>query len=369
MAQTKDYRLGEFTFPRGWFMIAEASELMDGKPLPVRFFGKEFALYRGLTSGKVILLDAYCPHMGTNLAGPNHTSYVVQDNLGTNIEGDSIRCPYHAWRFGPDGKCDDIPYHEGEPPANACVKSWTVHESLGAVWVWHDPEGGEPQWDPPAFEGHEDPAWVNPAYDHLGILNQHPQEVVDNIVDYSHLDPVHGSTVTNFENEIIGHTAVQRQCGPHRTLVTPDGLSPILHTITWYEGPGVLFSDMTGMGESRILITHTPVDDGSIKVWHALWVKSMTGSEVATVADRVTAKQFQETAKLAFAQDFELWATKAPCINGMFLPSDGPFMKSRIWYRQFYNPKAKQKEYLDMCEGYYVPQGVEPYTPEKKSAA
>ena len=25
MALTKDYGLGEFTFPRGWFMVAEAS--------------------------------------------------------------------------------------------------------------------------------------------------------------------------------------------------------------------------------------------------------------------------------------------------------------------------------------------------------
>jgi hypothetical protein len=37
---------------------------------------------------------------------------------------DGIRCPYHAWRFGPDGKCDDIPYHSGPIPAAACVKSW-----------------------------------------------------------------------------------------------------------------------------------------------------------------------------------------------------------------------------------------------------
>ena len=26
MAKTQDYRLGEFTFPRGWFMVAESAQ-------------------------------------------------------------------------------------------------------------------------------------------------------------------------------------------------------------------------------------------------------------------------------------------------------------------------------------------------------
>jgi len=40
MATTKDYRLGEFTYPRGWFMIAEACELNTYKPLAVRFLAR-----------------------------------------------------------------------------------------------------------------------------------------------------------------------------------------------------------------------------------------------------------------------------------------------------------------------------------------
>ena len=83
MATTKDYRLGEFTFPRGWFMIADADELNTHKPLAVRFFGKDFALYRGRSTGQVVLLDAHCPHMKTHLAAPNTTSYVVVDGGGT----------------------------------------------------------------------------------------------------------------------------------------------------------------------------------------------------------------------------------------------------------------------------------------------
>ena len=42
MATTAEYGLGEFTFPRGWFMVGESSKITD-KPQGVKFFGQEFA--------------------------------------------------------------------------------------------------------------------------------------------------------------------------------------------------------------------------------------------------------------------------------------------------------------------------------------
>src|SRR3954468_16755022 len=85
MATSAEYGLGEFVFPRGWFMVADVAELKEGVPLNVRFFARDFVVYRG-ASGKIVMLDAYCPHMGTHL-GKNTTSYVVRDH--THIEGDS----------------------------------------------------------------------------------------------------------------------------------------------------------------------------------------------------------------------------------------------------------------------------------------
>ena len=74
---------------------------------------------------------------------------------------------------------------------------------------------------------------------------------------------------------------------------------------------------------------------------------------------RIVAEMFQETSRLSFAQDFEIWRHKAPNILGMYLPSDGPFLKARQWYKQFYNPLAKQSEYLEGTEGQrWVPKGA-----------
>jgi 3-ketosteroid 9alpha-monooxygenase subunit A len=58
MAKSSEYGLGPHTFARGWYVIAEASELSD-RPLALRFFDKDFALYRG-KSGQLVLLDAHC---------------------------------------------------------------------------------------------------------------------------------------------------------------------------------------------------------------------------------------------------------------------------------------------------------------------
>ena len=369
MAQTKDYRLGEFTYPRGWFMIAEDKELNTHKPLAVRFFGRDFALYRGMATGKVVLLDAYCPHMQTHLGAKNTTSYVVLDNNGTNIIGDDIVCPYHGWKFGADGVCNDIPYHDGPIPAAARVKSWLVKESMGAIWVWHDPEGGEPDYDVPSLPIENDPSWVRPGYDHLGTLNMHPIEAVDNIADYGHFSPIHGSSTEGFENEFHGHEAIQRMRGPHRTLTDPStGVSTVLHTITKYVGPGALQSHMTGMFDSYLVINHTPVEDGKVMVWHGLWVKAPSGQATVTPIDRILGQQFQQTALTAFSQDFECWSQKAPNINGMYLPSDGAFIRARAWYKQFYNPRAKYEEYEEQFEGpVYVPRGSEPYTVSGKT--
>jgi 3-ketosteroid 9alpha-monooxygenase subunit A len=106
---------------------------------------------------------------------------------------------------------------------------------------------------------------------------------------------------------------------------------------------------MLGMGESIIFIAHTSVDDGVIKVWHGLLVKS--ANPVATPADVVAARAYQEASCLAFAQDFDVWANKRPALSVLQVPGDGPFHKSRIWYRQFYNPRARKQEFLKQVEG------------------
>lgn len=342
MATTAEYRLGENTFARGWHMIADATAL--GKtPMPLRFFARDMVLYRG-ESGTPHLVDAYCPHMGAHL-GRNETSYIVRDN--ERIEGESIRCPFHGWRFGADGHCNQIPYSDQKPPSAAKIKTWQVVERAGIIWMWHDTEEKEPDHPLPAFDQWNNPNWVRWAIDDLGELSQHPIEVVDNMTDFAHFIPIHGSRdIEYFYNEFDDHVQWQMFGAGHRTLVQEgEGL---LELDTWYNGPAILQSSMRGSFPTHMLIAHTPIEDGKIHVWHALMVDM---GRTATEADVPMARAYQQASVDAFAQDFEIWTHKRPCLAPLMVRGDGPTDKCRIWYKQFYNPIAQAGDFQKRVNG------------------
>jgi 3-ketosteroid 9alpha-monooxygenase subunit A len=186
--------------------------------------------------------------------------------------------------------------------------------------------------------------------DHLGTLPIHPQEILDNMTDLAHFMPVHGSTdIVYFENEFRDHVIMQRLGSGHRTLVDNTHL---LENDTWYTGPSILLSKMEGQHPSVIMICNTPVEDGEVRVWYALAVKvSDTRADKAGLA---IARGYQDTALDAFAQDFELWKYKEAAISILQVPDDGPFHKGRIWYRQFYNPRANAGDFQSRVNGVHV---------------
>ena len=354
MATSKDYGLGEFAYPRGWFVIAP-SDQVTRQPQGIRFFGQELALYRG-ESGRAVLLDAFCPHMKANIA-KNATSYVVHDG---NVEGDSIRCPFHAWRFGPDGRCNEIPYHDGPIPEAAKIRAWRIEERYGMLLAWHDPEGGEPDYALPDLPEWDDPSWMHWAPESLGAIAIHPVELLDNMADIAHFGPVHGlgrsyeEGVAYYENTIAGINLRQRQGGTHRAA-PGDGILQESDGI--YTGPALLFTRIRFEQQHIIMLTaHTPVDEGVSEVVFGLMVQA--SSNEPSDADRQLAAFMLESMRAAFKQDFEIWLHKAPCPRPMQVRSDGPFDKVRDWYRQFYNPRAETSAYHQRLDGTYTVHNV-----------
>lgn len=347
MATAAEYGLGPNTFPRGWFIVAESKELDQG-PMAVRFWGQDLALYRG-ESGKPVLLDAYCAHMGTHLT--NSDSAMIVKN-GMQIEGDSIRCPYHGWRYNSDGDVDDIPYHDGPCPKSASIRSYPVVDKMGIVMAWFDPDGREPDFEPPFLEQWDDPQWVRWELDHLGELDIHPQEILDNMADARHLGPTHGAPCEYFENEFKDHIVVQRQGGEMQLYNT------YLYTTTWYTGPGLLLSKQV-FGDNEIfeLIANTPVDDGRVKCWHACLYRG--NASPANNADRAAAKQVQANALVAFSADFNIWKNKRPAVKIMQLKNDGPFKHVRQWYGQFYQSPEDAKKTQQSLNGKLYTNGMD----------
>lgn len=349
MARSSDYQLGEYDFPRGWFMVA-VSEAVTGRATEARFFGQDVVLYR-TTDGRPVMLDAYCKHMGAHLADADTKAMSKREP----VEGDSIRCPLHGWRYGPDGRCNQIPYSPIPIPASARLKSWPLVERGGALFTWFDPESGEPDFQLPDFHEWSDPAWLRSETDEFGVLPVHPEELVDHGVDRPHLVSVHGSDrVVLHEVTHDGPLAVT-----HSATVDalPDGAGELrTDAYARYFGPGVLLAYAEGYRSAIFMFCHTPVDDGSVRGWHQVILKSNDAK--ASAADAALLDVYHDQSLAAFAEDLRILVRKLPSLDLMQIPGDGPFRRHRLWYSQFYNPRAKAKAIQAKADGVVVTEGV-----------
>lgn len=94
--------------------VAESRQLPVDRPLESIVCGQPVVLFRR-ADGRPTCLDAHCPHLGANLA---HGGRVVR-HAGENC----IRCPFHGWRFAPDGACVAVPYTENQGASPILISS------------------------------------------------------------------------------------------------------------------------------------------------------------------------------------------------------------------------------------------------------
>ncbi|MCA9579961.1 MAG: Rieske 2Fe-2S domain-containing protein, partial [Myxococcales bacterium] len=181
-------------YPRGWFPVGLSTEVPAGELRSVHYLGRQMIVYRG-EDGVARVSDAYCPHLGADIG------------VGGKVEGDCVRCPFHAWKFGPDGQCVEVPYAKRIPP-RARIGSYPVDECNGFIFVWNDPDGGAPDYQIPRLPEWDDPTWSRWSPDRLEIKT-HPREIVENVADKAHFAPIHGTHIDVFANEYNGYEAVQ----------------------------------------------------------------------------------------------------------------------------------------------------------------
>ena len=121
-------------FRRFWQPVALSQELPepDGPPIRVKVFGEDLIAFRD-SNGQVGVLDPVCPHRGANLF------------FGRNEEG-GIRCAYHGWKFGVDGRCLDMPTMPPESRFRDKVRAgaYPAREWGDFVWAYLGPAGHEP---------------------------------------------------------------------------------------------------------------------------------------------------------------------------------------------------------------------------------
>lgn len=140
--------------------------------------GERLVLYR-LPQGRIVALEDRCAHRQAALS------------LGQK-EGENIRCLYHGMRYGPDGRCNEIPGQSMIPP-RACVRAYPVVERDNWVWVWMgDPAKADETLIPHAV-GPSDPAW-NVKTSHMHVQADYRLEIA-NLADLTHLVWTHRDTL------------------------------------------------------------------------------------------------------------------------------------------------------------------------------
>jgi 3-ketosteroid 9alpha-monooxygenase subunit A len=309
----------QFAFPRGWFMVAREDELSSSEPISLRLLGQKLVAYRDV-SGRPVIMDSVCPHMGADIA------------VGGKLDQGGVRCPFHGWRFGPDGRCNEIPYNKAIP-AKARVRAFPTRAVNGNVFIWHDPEEREPDYELPDLPGYHDAQWVKWRLERRDIRTT-PHEIIDNIADRAHFPVVHGAGIAEFRNTFEGPRATQYALNLHETLAATKG-GELVSRAT-YHGPGFLLTELSGHHPAWMLICHTPIDKEQVAVWYGTMVRSPGPINAESL--RIAA-EYVELGKVAFFQDVKIWENKNPAPNPLLVANDGPILQARAWYAQFFRPR------------------------------
>ena len=307
-------RVFPFPIPSGWFAVAYSDELAAGEVKPLVCFGRDLVLFRG-ESGAAALLDAHCPHLGAHLGH------------GGSVAGDTLRCPFHAWRWRADGGCAEVPYAKRIPP-NTRARSWPVVERNGFVLAWHDPRGREPWFEVAELPEATSPDWSAPQR-HAWTIRSRNQELAENGVDSAHFRFVHG-TLNVPVTRATSEGPVRRNSQAIR-MQTPRGEVDGGISATSF-GLGVGAVRFTGICETLELSSTTPLDEHSVLHRKAFLQQRRDGRDpvggVGAALIRDIVKQLGE--------DIPIWENKRYREQPLLCDGDGPIAEFRRWCQQFY---------------------------------
>lgn len=304
-----------FPIPFGWYQVAFPGDLAPGEVTAVEYWNRELVLWRDM-GGAFHLQDAFCPHLGAHLA------------YGGSVDGDLLTCPFHGWKFDGTGACSNIPYSQ-RTNKKAHVRTYPVVERNGFILAWYHPFEEAPKWEIPVIEEIGDPAWSD-FYASSYVIKTIPQEMSENGADPAHFQFVHGTDqvaeVEEYNTDGPCSSMLSKQ-----SYVTPRGVTEGRIDVYNY-GPGFSKVWFSGIVDAINIATTTPIDAETTQVRFNFIVRKFDDEKLtSTVADAFVKeinKQIQE--------DRPIWEHKSFLPSPALADTDGPILKFRKWYSQFY---------------------------------
>ncbi len=319
--------------PSAWYVLGRSKEVRPGQVVTKRLAGKDVVLFR-TQSGVLSAIDPYCAHMGAHLGH------------GGCVKGETIECPFHAFRFDVNGKCVATGYGT-PPPPRAKNATYELRERHGQILVWHG-NAGEPSW----FEVPEvdTTGWMEAAFE-VAPLRGHPQETSENSVDMGHLPIVHGYADIEILREL--------RCEPGYLSVKYAMTRPY---IPGFADLGRLYAEffihVYGLGYSRVevwvpevglrsrhMVFATPVEREQLALHMGFqFEKYKTLDRLPRALRRIPMGLFHRALLHAgmasyvhdVKQDFHIWQNKRYVHPPQLAVGDGPVGAYRRWCKQFY---------------------------------
>ncbi|MEZ0049062.1 3-ketosteroid 9alpha-monooxygenase subunit A [Mycobacterium sp. MAA66] len=347
----------------GWFMIGWSAEFTVGQTTALHFFGEDMAAYRD-QNGELHLLEAHCKHLGAHIGH------------GGKVVGDCIECPFHGWRWGPDGTNRHIPYQPDRPNRALTLRSYPVKEQHGCVFMWYQPNGEPPQWDLPDIflkfpQFDTDPNHYYRPYPEFSsradAIPVHPQIVAENGPDSSHFRYVHGASVTpvclHWEHvdeewrfltgwpgarasEATGDGARASEATGNEARASaatgstaarsddPDAMALRIHS--HFSGLGFAMSAFEGSSNHRLIFACTPVDDEVSDMFYSIWWPRELG-ETSDVPPEHVRRQVEKQFLKTVWEDCDIWRHQKYVEHPPLAKVDAkPYMAMRKWATRFY---------------------------------
>jgi phenylpropionate dioxygenase-like ring-hydroxylating dioxygenase large terminal subunit len=304
-----------FPIPNGWFQLAYSDELEVGDVKVLHYFGEDLVLCR-TEDGVARAFDAYCPHLGAHLG------------YGGRVVGNTLRCPFHAWRYDGSGACVDVPYAKKIPP-KARIRPWTVSEKDGFIMVWRHARGEPPAWELPDIPEHGSKDWT-PFERREWTVRSNTQELAENTVDQAHFRYVH-RTDTVAETEFETEGPILRVLSKSK-VGTPRGQAEGKIEISAH-GFGFGVTRFKGVVETLVVVSGAPIDDEHVHMRLSFSVRKLANSD----ATRGVGKAFIAEIERQFEEDIPIWENKIHLDRPLLCDGDGPIGLLRRWGRQFYS--------------------------------
>ena len=237
---------------RFWQPVLVAHQIENG-PFALTRFGEDLVAFRD-KSGRVGLLQNYCPHCGSTL------------DQG-QVEEDGIRCSQFGWKFSVDGRTLDTP---GQPDDSTikdqfCHGAYPVTEHGGLVFAYLGPPEKMPDF--PTFDLYERPGYHLEPGRHLKPSAEGPLpnfkecnwlQIVDNLADPLHEEIIH-ATISGIQFQDRNGRFVEELTIPgHGAFIeTPTGIITLdIRRITdetvWLRNIEYLWPNMAILGGAHV---------------------------------------------------------------------------------------------------------------------